>query len=79
MVIIKPAFKDYEYGFYGFHCSISAYWMNSGKVEVRNIIRQSGSHQYNYSDYRTFARATMKQLPKLKGVNFIYGHYKDVI
>jgi len=75
MAIIKPAFKDYEYGFYGFHCSINFYWMNSAYCQ--NYI-----HSWDNKERLRYDKSVVslkKQLPKLKGVIFIYGNYKDCI
>jgi len=70
-------FKDYEYGFYGFHCSISAYWMNSGVCQNQNYT--DGRKKPHISKYTQQSQGTLKQLPKLKGVIFIYGNYKECI
>jgi len=74
MAIIKPAFKDYEYGWYGFNCSIKAYWFNTGYVQQRK--HSQGHVVGNYGETQ---RSIKKQIPKLKGVIFIYGNYKDSI
>jgi len=68
-------FKDYEYGFYGYHASINAYWMNSGYCY--NYIRND-NHKIR-SHYNGRIIDLIKQIPKLKGVIFIYGDYKTCV
>ena len=69
-------YKDYEYGFYGFHGSYDGLFFNS-----------QGYHNYNHSDGRTKPvnvyeltyNNTLKQIKQLKDVKFISGCYSEVI
>jgi hypothetical protein len=81
-----PKFKDYEYGWYGFACGFGSKFMDMGTCEF--------AHQWYEKDQKYFDRSNYegsidnrrgkyynvkRQLPKLKGVVFIYGDYKDCI
>jgi len=67
-------FKDYEYGWYGFNGSHNAYWMNSPMSQKQRL---NARDKKLYSKYTSALNDLNKQLPKLKGVIFIYGNYKD--
>jgi len=73
-------FKDYEYGFYGFHCSHRSYWMNSEDcvsfVQKHNPPRNYIDLNNHYKQKRANA---LKQLPKIQTVVFIYGDYKECV
>jgi len=80
MAIIKPLFKDYEYGWYGFMASINCYWFNTPNNHTRKLNRIDPKRQNKFENsYEQAVNGTFEQLPKLKGVIFIYGNYKTVI
>jgi len=67
-------FKDYEYGWYGIMTTYQTKFMGSGSNH--NYI-----HGYDGKPRELYDKATInvfKQLPKLKGVIFIYGDYRDI-
>ena len=68
-------FKDYEYGWYGFHCSRNGHWMHS--IIAHKYI-ETGTLRTR-SLFEEWSRHTKKQLPKIQTVVFIYGDYKECI
>ena len=71
-------FKEYEYGFYGFHCTHKGLWMDSQYCHTTTSIRLSGKTEH-YQVCKRKYNNTMKQLPKIQSVVFIYGNYKEAI
>ena len=65
-------FKDYEYGWYGFHGVFGSQFMCGGKYEIFETSRGT-------SRYKQTRNNTLKQVPKILDVHFVSGHYKDVI
>ena len=76
MATIRPLYKDYEYGWYGFVCSYNGVFMTSSSISLRKHEQYKSGFR---SDYQFNMEHIMVQLSKLKGVVFIYGDYRDVI
>jgi len=80
MEIIKPLFKDYEYGWYGFHGSFKGTFMTGAVCEMFVCyINKARTKFYDRSYYNNNLKALEEQLSKLKGVIFIHGNYKDIL
>ena len=69
-------FKDYEYGWYGFHGTFGGLFMWS---EAYHDIKYKDGRKMLGNQYRVTRNNTLKQIQKLSTVRFIYGDYKEVI
>ena len=68
-------FKDYEYGWYGFNGSYSGKWMDLGYCQQNKATKVTPE----YNKYIQMRNNTLKQIPKLKDVLFVYGNYREII
>jgi hypothetical protein len=76
MEITKTVFKEYEYGWYGFACSYNGMFM----AQANSSYRKHDAYKVGYrSDYFFNREQLLKQIPRLKGVVFIYGDYKTSV
>ena len=81
MKLKKMKFKDYEYGWYGSVGGYGGKWMDKPYICKRNTTSGPAHDRrpQTRSNYEGSVIEIKKQLPKLKGVKFIYGDYKTSV